>query len=298
MIHRVCATVPGKTFLVGEYLAVVGGPSLLLATSPRFDAAFEREPGASGFHPESPAGRFWTARELGRAWRGRWRDPYSGRGGLGASTAQFACAWALAEPDALRDWPRLLAAYRQHAWDGRGAPPSGADLQAQIEGGLCVVQDGAPRRAPWPFPEIKLSLFRTGAKLATHAHLAQAAAAEWPIDRLRAICGEALAAVASADADRFARALQDYGDALARADLCADRTRRLLDDARSALGPALVAAKGCGAMGADVALLAHAPGASRAVAAWAERAGLEALGGSDDADDGLRTNEIINEKSL
>ena len=28
---------PGKTFLVGEYVALAGGPSIVLATEPRFE---------------------------------------------------------------------------------------------------------------------------------------------------------------------------------------------------------------------------------------------------------------------
>ena len=90
-------SVPGKTFLLGEYVALDGGPSLLLSTEPRFELrvrARSRDV-ALPFHAQSPAGRFFErhADDLA-AWEFEFRDPSGGRGGLGASSAQFALMYA------------------------------------------------------------------------------------------------------------------------------------------------------------------------------------------------------------
>jgi mevalonate kinase len=62
-------SVPSKTFLAGEYLAVLGGPSLVIATTPRFRLAMKSADDcfvplrnwSKVFHPESPVGLFLSS---------------------------------------------------------------------------------------------------------------------------------------------------------------------------------------------------------------------------------------------
>ena len=97
--------IPGKTFLVGEYLALEGGPSVVANTHPsfRFRWTLEQADGGAariehGFHPESPAGKFLNRLNASRLLGTEkatieFHDPHYGKGGLGASTAEFLGAW-------------------------------------------------------------------------------------------------------------------------------------------------------------------------------------------------------------
>src|SRR4051812_39210067 len=78
--------IPAKTFLIGEYAALVGHSAILLTTTPCFELSLE--PSEKNFiHPESPAG-LWLKKQEANI-KLTWKDPYQGQGGLGASSAQF-----------------------------------------------------------------------------------------------------------------------------------------------------------------------------------------------------------------
>ena len=55
--------IPSKTFILGEYAVLEGAPCLGAATTPCFEMIFapsaEKQSAVSGFHPESPAGKFF-----------------------------------------------------------------------------------------------------------------------------------------------------------------------------------------------------------------------------------------------
>lgn len=105
-------SLPGKTFLCGEYLALTGGPAIVVSTEPRFRLIATQknsvsQPGESSefvnlfeiIHPESPAGRylksnlvFWKTVE--ENWSIKFCDPYR-VGGFGASSAQFGLLYCL-----------------------------------------------------------------------------------------------------------------------------------------------------------------------------------------------------------
>jgi len=117
-------SVPGKTFLVGEYLALSGGPSLLVATEPRFvlrvKAVAPRGRAAHPFAAASPAGRY-LSRVIRDSEMFEFQDPHQGAGGLGASSAQFALLYAWQNnidvpPTSDTLWSELLRDYRLSAW--------------------------------------------------------------------------------------------------------------------------------------------------------------------------------------
>lgn len=285
---------PAKTFLLGEYVALDGGPSLLLSTAPRFQLVVRSGVGGShSWHPASPAGRLAErfSSELA-GWSFEFHDPYAGKGGLGASSAQFALLYSF-----LNDWTApvdlqaLLREYRECAWSGEGVPPSGADVVAQLTGGVTWF-DGRSfqaERLSWPFPEIGFTLFRTGVKLATHEHLREGAVA--PHSTLRTIVVEARKAFESADEMRLIEAVNACSLVLRQSGLTAPSTTDLLDQMRDN-HELFWAAKGCGAMGADVVLSLHARARADEVVRWAKGRGLEVCGSLDVLSSGL---EVLQE---
>ncbi|RYZ70795.1 MAG: hypothetical protein EOP05_12785, partial [Proteobacteria bacterium] len=89
-------SVPGKTFLLGEHVATDGGPSILVSTNPRFDLFTNSRKSLQGsapahpFNEHSPAGKFFDrhAKDL-EEFSFEFKDEHVGKGGLGASSAQF-----------------------------------------------------------------------------------------------------------------------------------------------------------------------------------------------------------------
>lgn len=284
--------------MLGEYVALDGGPSLLLSTSPRFQLIVRSGVGESRvssqpWHPESPAGRLAArhAAEIAK-WSFEFQDPFAGRGGLGASSAQFVLLYAF-----LNDWTApldlkaLLAEYRECAWNGEGTPPSGADAVAQLTGGVTYF-DGrsfSAERLAWPFPEIGFSLIRTGAKLATHEHLREGTLA--PHSTLRTIVLEARKAFETADEMRLIEAVNACALVLRQSGLTAPTTTDLLDQMRDN-HELFWAAKGCGAMGADIVAVLHPRARAGDVERWAKGRGLEVCGTQDALTSGLEVLQL------
>lgn len=288
-------SVPGKTFLVGEYVALAGGPSLVLATSPRFVlkvTSTDDETGVCPFNPPSPGGKLWArSQSIVKGHQFEFVDPHAGKGGLGASSAQFALlyAWLLKskpKPEEL-SWDKLLADFRDCAWDGEGAPPSGADVVAQLTGGICWFdgQQNIVDRHGWPFKNLGFTLIRTGSKLATHEYLKQDR--EYPNGSLRAAVESAYHAILSKSDATLLAAVKKAAAVLKEAGLCALGTQTLLD-ALEAEKVGALAAKGCGAMGADVIVVIHEKSSAKQISAWAERRGLSLCGTDADLTYGLR----------
>src|SRR5262249_128237 len=86
-------TVPSKTYLVGEYLSLQGGPALLLNTAPRFKLTVNEKTAGDNhafFPVESPAGKYLKKyQKFFKKFSLTFHDPYDGKGGFGASSAQF-----------------------------------------------------------------------------------------------------------------------------------------------------------------------------------------------------------------
>lgn len=284
-------SVPSKTFLLGEYLALGGGPSIILNTAPRFELNVTNlNPGrgetTTPFAPGSPAGRL-LARLAGEHSINlnevafQFHDPHRGAGGLGASSAQFALLYARSQsqqglvPDLV--WPEILAVYRECAWNGEGQAPSGADVVAQLTGGVCWFdgQNHVAERLSWGFASLSFTLVRTGFKLATHEHLMQVPAPRY--QGLRECVALGKAAILDRRAQPLIEAVAQAGVLLDQAGLVAEATRGLLAEIKAYL-PRVLAAKGCGAMGADVILLLHERSEQAAIRSWVEHRGLSICG--------------------
>ncbi|KTC97177.1 mevalonate kinase [Legionella erythra] len=247
--------IPAKTFLVGEYAAVAGGPAILLTTSPCFEMTLVEGDHHEGIHPDSPAGHWWATHRI-PAKSLLWHDPYAGKGGLGASSAQFIGAYlascGLLHVKASRQV--LLEAYYQASWRGEGIRPSGYDVMAQTQHRCVYIhrQKDLLEHYDWPFKQLSFLLLHSGQKLATHYHL-QRVALPHSTAKLSSIAEEARQAFIEADDDRLVNAVNDYQQQLTDLRLMAPHTLNYLQALKA--NNQILAAKGCGAMGADVLLL-------------------------------------------
>ncbi len=255
-------TVPGKSFLAGEYLAMKGGASLLFTSKPRFE--LHTKPGTGqleGIHLESPAGKLITDHQaFFSKFDLKFVDPFAGGGGWGASTAQFLSAFVFnewresCELETLKSLSisRLLEAYWKYAWSGEGSRPSGADLVAQYKGALTFFERSTGRVGVygWTFPDIDFALIPTGKKLPTHEHLKTLA--DFDASGIEAAMVKIRSSLTSGNAAEFVAGIQDNAKALAALGFVAPYTQEFCQELLRK--PGVLAVKGCGALGADVVL--------------------------------------------
>jgi mevalonate kinase len=247
--------IPEKTFLVGEYLATQGGPAIVLTTEPCFEIELTEHPGLDGIHPDSPSGRFWLdgqTYEQGLSFS----DPLQGLGGMGASSAQFLGAYLAHSylSDQHNHLDEMLRVYQPLAYGGHGIVPSGYDVIAQALNRVVYIHRELDKIEcmDWPFDELSFILIHTKQKLATHEHL-KSMIQSARLSMLFDIVMKAKKAFEHKNADGLIAAVQDYGAALKAHGWLSPHTdsmmTRLLSD------PKVLAAKGCGSMGADMVLL-------------------------------------------
>lgn len=257
--YDLAVEVPSKTFVIGEYLAINGTASMIMATEPSFFVKIIKDK-TFGFHSESPAGRLkekYHQKDHGFSFF----DPHEGRGGFGRSTAEYLAVYLYEQilqrgeksltENILDDLEEFVHNYQSLS---RGEyQPSGADLVAQVCGGLCWY-DGHNFNAEqlaWPFPGYDIFVFHTGKKLATHEHLKELK----PTD-LRALIPVLLAARTSFDQANlkvFCESLNYYYDILGEMGLSDKTVQKSVKKLRSF--PEVLAAKGCGAMGVDTVIV-------------------------------------------
>lgn len=248
--------IPGKTFLLGEYAVLQGGPAVIACTQPYFVLEIsEKMHRSSPFHPDSPAGKFIADRaEIFGALTLTWFSPYP-EGGFGASTAEFLSCFQLYHQltQQIFTQENLYQTYLKYAYNNQGIPPSGADLmaQAQMQEGLVYFQSPSlPLELfSWPFEDMSLLLFKTPHKLPTHEHL-QTLKNVPNYSMLSAIASQGYQALRARNKQDLIKAVNDYAITLAELDLTAEATQTLLKQLKKY--PACLAAKGCGALGADV----------------------------------------------
>ncbi len=251
--------IPSKTFVIGEYLAINGTASMVMATEPGFIVKVIADKDF-GFHPESPAGALKQQLKIKSNGFSVF-DPHEGRGGFGRSTAEYLSVYLMHRfqeqgsleftEDVLENLEEFVLQYQSCA--GGSYKPSGADLVAQVCGGLCWY-DGMNFNAEqllWPFPGYDLFVFHTGKKLATHEHLKDLKKIDF-----RSLIPILLAARTSLDQKNlrvFAESLNYYYDILGEINLSDRTVQKSVHSLRET--PEVLAAKGCGAMGVDTVIV-------------------------------------------
>ncbi|MFI4919621.1 MAG: hypothetical protein ACHP65_08700 [Legionellales bacterium] len=267
--------IPAKTFLLGEYAALADKSAILLTTTPYFELSLTNQSGLDGIHPDSPAGLWWqqqnsismkdgnslvSGKDITAAKNSQqgltWSDPYQGKGGLGASSAQFLGSY-LAACHLREETPTLvnmLEAYYQVSWSKQGLRPSGYDVIAQSHQACVFInkQTKTIQSCPWPFSDLSFLLIHTGFKLATHKHLQDTTLTN-QTDLLSAIVDEAQLAFTQANSTLLINSINNYHNKLTELNLVAEHSLALIK-VLSAL-PEVLAIKGCGALGADVLLI-------------------------------------------
>lgn len=257
-------SVGSKVFLLGEYQVLEGGAAFLSVMEPRFQLHVRAGEGrVRGIGAGSPAAVLIEKRaDFFKDWDLEFIDPHEGRGGFGASTAQFALVKGFkvgfesfrvhAQVDYdLRQIHRTYLEVTAGATNPSSAPrPSGADLISQFQGGLVEVDfsGGKIHRHAWLFPEWQVLFFATGRKVATHTHLQELK--EMDLQPLKEIYQKAMSAFFDQRGADFVEAFDSYRVALRERGWQAEDTEKKIQ----ALGgiPGVITAKGCGAMGSDV----------------------------------------------
>lgn len=243
-------TVPGKTFLVGEYAVLSGGSCLGLATSPVFSISLNFA--KHTFHPDSPAGLYLRKNQLFN-FAHELTNPY-GVGGFGASTAEFIFSY-FSNPQASRTLADIFSTYLELYRERQEQKPSGADLVTQLVGGISHIDLSAAspkvESLSWHFSDLDFLIFSTGLKVKTHEHLAA-------LDRklcagLVAPSNEVITAFKSGVASQFKAALYGWSKNLEQLGLTAPEVLQLKSHLEERISGIQV--KPCGALGADVIII-------------------------------------------
>lgn len=250
---------PSKTFLLGEYLALNHGPCLLLNTAPRFKLTVTETTGRDfkkmDEQQATPAAKFLQNNwDFFRNFQLEFYDPYHGLGGFGASSAEFCLLYKLKQyyEKTNLNWTLFLQEYQAYAWNKQGLCPSGADLIAQMQGGITYFQkeNNTVEKIVWPFPDLIFCLIHTHKKLSTYQHLRDLTAV--PTAALAPIVAQAYQALTVHNKKDFIAAIHDYRHGLQANKLVTASTLKMLNTIETL--PGVMACKGCGALGADVIL--------------------------------------------
>ncbi len=299
-------SVGSKVFLFGEYQVLKTGKAFLTTLEPRFklqikQLQFNRGSGKVQGIPEgSPADRFLKKESLFfSAWDLVFIDPHLGAGGFGASTAQFALVHGFKEAhssintqaEVRMDLRKLHQDYLSAAFLQSGVQPSGADILAQVQGGLVEVdfKSGKVQRHSWPFTSHQFLFFATGNKLATHTHLS-ALSSDLNMEDLETLYNQTFESFNQQNIIHFAESLNQYQMGLKQKGWLSDATQKSLNELGSMDG--VLAAKGCGAMGNDVIAVLVLNKDQELVKAKGEAIGLKYIGNLDQRTDGFQAQWI------
>lgn len=246
---------PSKTFLLGEYIVLDQAPCLILTTEPYFEMQLTRSKKQDSkiFHPKSPAG-LWVKKhaDFFNPYDLHFLDPHQGKGGFGASGAEFLGVYHAIHP-LQKNIPyieKLITDYQGICAFQNAILPSGADLVAQIYGDVTYWHraESIVSNEPWPFQNLTYYLMRTGQKCITHEAIKKLS--KPIVQTLSTITKEGYAAFKSRDEAGFIKAIQTYADWMKKEN-CLSTTTDVLVKKLYASG-LIRAAKGCGTMGADV----------------------------------------------
>jgi mevalonate kinase len=263
--------VGGKVFVLGEYAVLSGAPALVATVPPQFGLTVVREiEEGDQFHFQSPLARLkdWASQAGLPELSFKFEDPLQGRGGFGASTAQFAMgflAYAQRMPNLpARRWKQVWKLYRELMVHPT-MTPSGADLVAQWQGGVIFFDPSEEYCLDvWPlFDWSNLLVFsathQKDRKVPTHDHLELLsqqgflkANPGW-VSSLESVILDGISAVRENDVLQLGRSMDDYAEILCRADLETPRTtedRLMLREL-----PGVCGVKGAGALQSDAILV-------------------------------------------
>lgn len=250
---------PSKTFLCGEYAVLIGGSALVLTHGPRFTLRVSHAPSINApkwLHPESPAGRLYKNYEvLLKDFDFEFHDPHEGRGGFGASGAQFATLYAFIK-DLKNQWSEVFPGVLLKEFkELDSSNSSGCDVLAQWSGGGIVrINPAFPQDVmslSWPFQDLETFVLPTGVKVPTHDHLKDLRFDR--LESLKTISEDVVDAFLSKEERNFLTHLRTFSEELEAKGLVTEHSLEMVRALQAC--PGFKLAKPCGALGADTILL-------------------------------------------
>lgn len=251
---------PSKTYILGEYLSLLGGPALLLNSTPRFHLTvtnnLSTESSYSNFSENSVAVKYLKKHaEFFQNYSLKFEDPYQGLGGFGASSAQFGMLVAFKDyiENEKLNYLDIVKEYQSLITDGHYYLPSGADVVSQLCGGITYFNKNKRiiEKLVWPFPELSFALIHTGNKVYTDKYIADLR--KFDHINFEKIVNQGMHAIQNADVIEFCDAVNFYSDEMCNQNLVNGNTLKILSEIKS--NKFILAAKGCGALASDVILV-------------------------------------------
>lgn len=277
--------IPGKVFLWGEYAALNKGPAVVAALNLQFQLEAEKKTQIQNqniFNSQSPAGK-WLLKnhDFFENYHLEFNDPLKGRGGLGASTAQFALAYYLKNPQ-IDIW-KMHQSYIEFSFDGRGMRPSGYDLIGQVLGSVHSIceKEKTIQKLNAKLSEFQIHFVHTGKKLATHEHLSALDLKNF--SRLEALSECVTIEWQKNGGYHWVSTLNAFDQELENLKLVADFTQNFKKDLKAKSW--CITVKGCGAMGADILMVVtdrYSLHAKESLITWCQQNGCQYLISLDD----------------
>lgn len=266
MSHPKIISIAGKVFILGEYAVLASRPAVVAAVGPRFFLRHNSfsTPGGTlleDFHPQSPVGRLSRSldqtHELGEY---LFYDPHEGRGGFGASSAQFALVDYL---HGNRSWTSAYQTYRDF-YSGERVPPSGADLVTQWLGGVQVFDpakmsaNDVSSKIDWSDVLVFSCTHQANRKTPTHEHLGALSEIDTLAEKLSPVLDRGIASIQAGDSQGLGSALGVYADILHEVGL--EDPQAYQDRKAFQAFPEVAGVKGAGAMLSDLMIVLLQPG--------------------------------------
>ena len=211
---------PAKTFIIGEYAVLDGGPAIVLNTSPRFTCRIQKNSAAPAIDlaENSPAGQWVRKRTQDfQSVQLEWSSHCGQQGGLGFSSAQFnilyAYSFILREGHIDHITPKeVWRSYRSLKFEG--FIPSGADIITQWVGGVTIFEQSplSVETLTSSLPDLDCLVLRTGEYFETYKYLKSFELGD--VSDLKKISESAVSAMKQKNESDFISAIKDYRQVL------------------------------------------------------------------------------------
>lgn len=274
---------PSKTFLIGEYSVLNQGSAILLSTTKLFqltiyncenllvDFAIDENDPSYKFTVNHP--NIFAKKKI------VFTDPYDGKGGFGSSSAMFLMLYKfyIQNIGVPFDYQNFLQEYWKYS-SKKGTRPSGADCVAQNNMGITFFdpKNFNVETLHWKFKTLDFAIFKTKTKIKTHLHLEEIENINIDLESEVLSAKESLL---NGDSEKLARSINDSHKILLSNNLVFEKTTYYINILLQ--NDEVLAAKGCGSLGADALIVLTRKKSLENVKKLAEQLELDYIGNSD-----------------